>query len=280
MILSFHPCFTADKQIIFYSRRKINGNDISLINSAELIILPQACSEELYKLCEESGADVFPDYRTRFRYPGKTGQSFLIKEKGLDQPITFVWNSTEDFLKKFDESHNHEYPFILKADKAHEGEGIFVIKKKSELNSALHELEKKRNKFVSQEFILSHGNILRVVIMGDNYISYWKRPGDSQSEITSMKNGAVVDGEWRPELQKKGRAEAKKLSNRTGINLAALDFIFNIDEENPKALLLEINYYFGRRGLGGTINYYKMLHETLIKWMENHGYDSKKIELV
>ncbi|MFC1840371.1 RimK family alpha-L-glutamate ligase [Thermodesulfobacteriota bacterium] len=280
MILSFHPCFTADQQVIFYSRRKINEDDILLIQNAELIILSQACSEELYKLCEESGADIFPDYRTRFRYPGKTGQSILIEEAGIDHPVTYAWNSVKEFLSKFDESYYHEYPFILKADKTHEGEGIFLIKKKADLNSALDELEKKRDKFVSQEYISSHGNVLRVVIMGENYISYWKRPGDSGSEITSMKEGAVVDKEWKPELQEKGREAAKRLSDKTGINLAAVDFIFNIDGKDPKALMLEINYYFGRHGLGGTINYYKMLYHALIRWMEERGYDSKKIALV
>lgn len=280
MILSFHPCFTADRQVIFYSRRGINADDISLIRSAELIILPQACSEELYKLCEESGADIFPDYRTRFRYPGKTGQSVLIEETGLDQPGTFAWSSVKEFLEKFDESYQHEYPFILKADSAHEGEGVFLVREKADLNSAIDELGKKRDKFVSQEFIPSHGNVLRVVIMGDNYISYWKRPGESGSEITSMKKGAVVDREWRPDLQEKGRERAKELSVKTGINLAAVDFIFNINEKDPLALLLEINYYFGRRGLGGTINYYKMLYQTLADWMYKMGYDSRKIKLV
>jgi ribosomal protein S6--L-glutamate ligase len=116
--------------------------------------------------------------------------------------------------------------------------------------------------------------------MGDNFISYWKRPGNSGDEITSMKKGAVVDREWNPELQKKGVVAAKRLSHNTGINLAAVDFIFNIDEKDPGALILEINYYFGRQGLGGTINYYKMLYHELVNWMEKRDYDSQKIELV
>lgn len=280
MILSFHPCFTADKQIIFYSRRKINEDDISLIQSAELIILPQACSEELYKLCDKSSAVIFPDYRTRFLYPGKNGQSLLFKEAGLDQPTTFAWNSVTEFLNKFDESHYHEYPYFLKADREHEGEGIFLIKEKADLEYAMDELEKKGDKFVSQDFIESHGNVLRVVIMGDYYISYWKRPGVSGNEITSINKDAVIDSEWKPELQEKGRGQARELSVKTGINLAAVDFIFAIKEGDPKALLLEINYYFGRRGLGGTINYFKMLYQTLTDWMDKKGYDSGRVKLV
>lgn len=280
MILSFHPCITADRQVIFYSRRKINEDDISLIQNAELIILSQGCTEDLYKICEKSGADIFPDYRTRFRYPGKTGQRALFEESGIDQPVTYAWNSVKEFLNQLNESTLHEYSFMLKADRAHEGEGIFLVREKTDLNSALDKLEKIGDKFVSQEFINSHGNVLRVVIMGDNYISYWKRPGESGDEITSMRKGAVVDREWKPELQEKGREAAKRLSGKTGINLAAIDIIFNLGEKDPKALMLEVNYYFGRQGLGGTINYYEMLYQTLINWMEKHGYDSKKIELV
>jgi hypothetical protein len=39
MILSFHPCFVADAQIIL-GDRKLDSTDFSLINRAEAIVLP------------------------------------------------------------------------------------------------------------------------------------------------------------------------------------------------------------------------------------------------
>lgn len=281
MILSFHPCFTADRQVIFYSRRKIAKDDISLIKRADLIILPQSFSGELYELCLKSGADIFPDYHARFGYQGKTGQSLLISEAGVSQPETYIWQSTEEFLRSFDDSLHGGYPFLLKTDKGHEGDGIFIIRDKEDIPGALRGLKVRGNKFVSQEFIDTGGNILRVVVMADTYISYWKRAEETDyAGIISMKNGAFVDREWNPGYQEKGRAAAKIMCEKTGINLAAFDFVFDFKRDASEALLLEINYYFGRRGLGGSINYYKTLYNALVKWMDERGYDSGRVLLV
>ena len=92
MILSLHPCFVADHQIIQGSR-DLSSDELSLINNARVIILPQSCSEELYRLCSESGALLFPSYETRFEYQGKTGQSILFKKAGLPHPETMQWDS-------------------------------------------------------------------------------------------------------------------------------------------------------------------------------------------
>ena len=33
-------------------------------------------------------------------------------------------------------------------------------------------------------------------------------------------------------------------------------------------MLLEINYFFGRKGLGGSEAYYKILHEEIRTWLD------------
>jgi len=43
---------------------------------------------------------------------------------------------------------------------------------------------------------------------------------------------------------------------------------------------LEINYYFGRRGLGGTINYYRLLYKAVQDWLEEAGFDPESASLV
>ena len=68
-------------------------------------------------------------------------------------------------------------------------------------------------------------------------------------------------------------AEAKKLEADTGINLAAIDFIFDFSQPDPEPLFLEINYVFGRRGLGGSMNFYHLLSEALQQWLAEHGFD-------
>ena len=283
MILSFHPCITADHQIIL-GHRQPDSEDVSFISRAEMIILPQTCSEKLFSLCVDSKASLFPDYRVRFDYPGKVGQSILFKKEGLSHPGTLQWKSIEHFNRAMDKSLPHSYPFIFKEDRRHEAEGIHLIKNAEDIDTALKKMSKKDQygeaPFISQEFIYAGGNALRVVIIENSYISYWKRSGTADQEISTISNGARVDKKWRPGLQKKGIAMAEKLSGKTGVNLAAVDFIFRLDEPDPEPLVLDINYSFGRAGLGGTINYYNLLFNGLTEWMDKNGYDSTKVKLV
>jgi ribosomal protein S6--L-glutamate ligase len=248
-----------------------------------MIILPQTCPEKLFTMCTESNASLFPDYRARFDYPGKTGQNILFKKFDLPHPATFLWNSVNHFLQALNKGLPHEYPFLLKEDKSHESEGIHFIKEPDDIELSLKKIMKKSRfremPFISQEFIPAQGNTLRVVIMADSGISYWKR-GIPGHEIVSISNGAMVDKKWRPDLQEKGILMAERLKEKTGINLAAVDFIFNHHESDPEPVFLEINYYFGRTGLGGTINYYNLLFRTVTSWMDKNGFDSQKVNLV
>ena len=285
MILSFHPCITADHQIIL-GHRQPDSNDESYIARSEIIILPQTCPEKLFEMCAESKASVFPDYRARFDFPGKIGQHIMFKKNNLPQPITHIWNSVSHFISVCGTQIPHQFPFLLKEDRSHESEGIHIINNMHNVDVSLRKIEKKnifkseRAGFISQEFIPNGGNTLRVVIMENRYIPYWKRAVNPDKKLSSIKTGALVDKDWKPELQKKGIAMAQELSLKTGINLAAVDFIFPLDLADPEPLFLEINYYFGRKGLGGSINYYSLLFRAIVRWMEKNGFDSRKVKLV
>ena len=143
MILSFHPCFVADAQVIL-ADRKLSAEDRRLIRSADAIILPQSCSLPLYRACNKSEAHVFPDYELRFRYPGKVGQSLLFEKLKIPHPATKRWPSVKKFraLRKDQSALPHEMPFFLKADKSHEGEGVYFITDEDRLETVLGLLEK------------------------------------------------------------------------------------------------------------------------------------------
>ena len=273
----------ADHQIIL-GDREINSNDISLIEKSRVIILPQTCSNRLYRICKKSSAVLFPNYDARFRYPGKVGQSILFKEKDIPHPDTRIWRTVDEFRKNNRNTYPHTIPFLMKDDKSHEGDGIFLIKEEKGLEPVLQILSDKKkshpSSFLSQEFIMSNGNVLRVVILADRMLSYWKRNEDSGPAISSISKGAIIDKEWMPGLQKKGRALARKVSRRTEINLAAVDIVFPFNMPDSEPVCLEINYYFGRRGLGGSIKYYSMLYKGLIDWIDKIGFDAKSVKLV
>jgi len=85
MILSFHPCFDTDIQIIL-GDRALDSDDLEFIKKAEAIILPQACTQNLYEICAVSGASLFPRYEARTKYPGKVGQSLMFEDFQLRIP--------------------------------------------------------------------------------------------------------------------------------------------------------------------------------------------------
>jgi ribosomal protein S6--L-glutamate ligase len=285
MILSFHPCFDADSQIILGSR-PLNSNHLKLIRKAEAIILPQALQAEIYRACTESGALLFPNYEMRFRYPGKIGQSLMFRDFGFPHPETFRWNKLEDFKKKHlsTETFPHKKPFLIKDDRTHEAEGVYLVKDKHSLSEALLDLEVKKRSgssgFITQDYVSSNGNILRAVIIGKKIMTYWKRPNRQGQVITTISRGAVIDHHWRPDLQAKAEGQARSLSKKTRINVAAIDFVFDLSEKKPEPLFLEINYYFGRKGLGGTEKYYLLFYQAVQDWLKKAGLNLKSVRIV
>jgi ribosomal protein S6--L-glutamate ligase len=285
MILSFHPCFDADVQVILGARR-LDSSDLELMRNAEAIVLPQGCTEDLFHACSRSDALIFPNYEMRFKHPGKTGQSLLFKEFGLSHPVTLRWPTVDKFKKTCPDPEllPHNLPFLIKDDKSHEADGVYFVEGRSSLSEALDYLILRERSgmlgFVTQEFVPSGGNVLRVVIIGKRVITYWKRPNKTGQLITTISRDAIIDSEWKPDLQEKGKEQAHVLTEKTGINLAAVDFVFPFSVKNPEPLILEINYFFGRRGLGGTENYYRLLHQAVQDWLADAMLDPNSIRLV
>ncbi len=285
MLLSFHPCFDTDVQIILGDRR-LDSTIRKSIQQATAIILPQACTQDLYNICANSTAHMFPNYYARIKYPGKIGQSHMFRELDLPHPETFSWEMVGEFKNAHPDlkTLTPETPFLIKEDRRHEAEGVFLIENEKALNEALDNLAIRERSglkgFVTQEYIPCGGNVLRTVVIGKRIITYWKRPGKPGQEITTISTGAIIDHDWQPDFQEKGKVQALLLSHKTGINLAAIDFVFSLAAKDPKPLFLEINYYFGRRGLGGTENYYRLLYEAIQGWLEEVGLDPGSVSLI
>lgn len=285
MILSFHPCFMADTQVVL-GDGPLDRHDITHIRAADAIILPQTCTLELYQACINSSARLFPRYDARFDFPGKIGQSQLFGSMNLPHPKTRPWASVSQFKKVYHEKGvlPHRMPFLIKADGTHEAENIYLITGVECLDSALDNLmileRSEKSGFVTQDMIHAEGHVLRAVVIGQSIITYWKRPEKAGQLITTISQGGKVDKDWRPDLQKKGRELTRMLCDKTGINLAAIDFICSLAEPDPVPLFLEINYYFGRHGLGGSEEYYRLLFAAIQTFMSENGLDPEGVKLL
>ncbi|MBW1771231.1 MAG: hypothetical protein JRJ17_08820 [Deltaproteobacteria bacterium] len=109
------------------------------------------------------------------------------------------------------------------------------------------------------------------MVIGDQLFSYWRIQEDPSQFATSLKAGAVINHDTDPELQDAGRAAVKAFCSKTRINLAGFDFLFSEKEKVPVPLFLEINYFFGRRGLGGSLNYYELIDRAVEGWLGRLG---------
>jgi ribosomal protein S6--L-glutamate ligase len=285
MILSFNPVIDADVQIIL-GDRSLHDRERALIQKAKAIVLPQGCPGELYQFCSEAGAPHFPNYEMRFKYPGKTGQARLFDDFGFLHPETKCWGSVNDFKAAYSDSNSfpHALPFLVKSDKDHEAEGLFLVDAYKPLSKALTYLETQERAgfsgFVTQALVQADGHVLRAVVMGKNIISYWKKAVKPGQVITTISRGAIIDPHWRPEQQERGRLQAYQFSKKTGINLAAIDFICPPTGRDPQIFFLEINYYFGRRGLGGTVAYYRLFFKAVQAWLIDLGLNPNAVRLV
>ena len=118
-----------------------------------------------------------------------------------------------------------------------------------------------------QQYVSTQGRILRVVVIGRTLISYWRIQESADVFISNVVGGARIDSSLAPDLQRVAKKFVKGFCIKTGINLAGFDVIFRPSDDSLQPLMLEINYFFGRRGLGGSDAYYEMLKAEIQNWM-------------
>jgi ribosomal protein S6--L-glutamate ligase len=277
MVLSFHPNIVAHENILCAGRLP-NEEDKAAISRVQAVILPQGCSEALYRMSCAHCPSVFPDYDARFDFPGKLGQTRLFKKVGVAFPKTISFETVSAYYEHCGEEVEDNpmgFPCVFKSDWGGEGEGVSLITSPQEMAKAL-EIARSNEQggfkgFLLQSYVPSKGRSLRVAVIGDEFFSYWRIQQDPSQFVTSLKAGATIDHETAPGLQDTGRAAVKAFCSKTGINLAGFDLLFSEKEKVPVPLFLEINYFFGRRGLGGSLNYYELIDRAVEAWLSRLG---------
>ena len=102
-----------------------------------------------------------------------------------------------------------------------------------------------------------------MVVIGSQVSSYWRR---AQGFLHNVARGGEIDTESDQALQEAGREKVRQFCRRSGINLAAFDLVFPAGETEP--VFLEINYTFGRTGLGGSERFYTLLQNAVDQWLQ------------
>jgi ribosomal protein S6--L-glutamate ligase len=274
MILSFHPCFSGDRNILCAGREP-DADDAAAISSAAAVILPQGCTEKLYRLARSGCPNIFPDFAARYDYPGKLGQIKLFREKSVAHPHTIIYENVGILSEKtkgdFTTCPDLPFPFLLKFNWGGEGETVLFVPdahhfRNAAATAALYERSGNFG-FMLQEFIPCGSKSLRIVVIGTRRISYWRIHPHGAS-LVNLSRGAAIDHCAFPELKARGESAVDAFCRKTGINLAGFDLIFRSEEEAPVPLFLEINYFFGRRGLGGSAAFLDILAAEIRNWLK------------
>jgi ribosomal protein S6--L-glutamate ligase len=266
-VVSYHPCFSADQNRLCAGRAPAD-EDSAALAAADAVILPQGCSRSLYRLARRSCTHVFPNYDARFAYPGKTGQIRLFRKIGAPHPETRLFPDVTAFLSTVAQDPPMAFPFVFKFDWGGEGEGVYRFENYKMLLSRLKQARSMAPApCLAQEYISCGQKTLRVVMIGTQVFSYWKVVKEKGRFGGSLARGAVIDPSADLDRQAVGKAAVEDVCQKTGIDLAAFDLIFSENSKEPCPLFLEINYFFGRKGLGGSERFYGLLEQEIRAWL-------------
>jgi ribosomal protein S6--L-glutamate ligase len=277
MILSYHPCYEADTNIICAGRQP-DDEDLSAIRAADAVVLPQGCRESLYQMARQNCPHVFPNYDARFQYPGKVGQARLFQALDVPHPRTWVFDDIKHYQRCGEAVSDVGFPIVFKLDWGGGGDTVFLLRSPDDLARALAKAAAYERSgqpgFILQTFVLNSNRTLRVVVIGQTLIAYWRIQDNPAVFGTSVAKGARIDTDTDPNLRQKVRSLMLGFCQRSLVNLAGFDFIFDQHgrtKNDLQPLFLEINYFFGRTGLGGSACFYAMLQTEIDNWLMGLG---------
>ncbi len=274
MIASLHPCITKDINILC-AGRLLTSQEKKRLAKAQAVVVPQGVTAEVYKECRRLVPRVFPNYDLRFPLEGKVGDTLLFEYYQVPHPRTLIFKSRGDLFENYPDlemlpSLLSGYPLVLKANQGGEGAFVFLVNSKQELIEKLDLLPKgpiHPEGFVLQERIDHGGKDLRVVVLLDAFYAYWRVQPNPNVFLTNQSQGGLIDHGGDALLKERAIEAVRDFCERSGINLAGFDILFDQKANPAVPLFLEINYYFGRRGLGGSMRFYEMLEQAVDRWL-------------
>jgi ribosomal protein S6--L-glutamate ligase len=238
---------------------------VTLIRSARGVVMPRAASEGRYRRVAALARDWFPNFEPKFAYVGKTKQTILFRRLGVRHPRTFIYRSPAGLETAERSRLPLPYPFVLKGDRGGGGSSVYPVSCLKDLRSALGRLPAEEPLLV-QEWVHHGGMDLRVVVVGFQMVSYFRVGRGFYNNIC---RGGRVDRSLFPERQEAGMAAVAHFCSLTGIQVAGFDLMF--PDAGPP-VFVEINFHFGRKGLGGTPGFRRLFGEAVRAWQRGISY--------
>lgn len=239
---------------------------ISLVQGAQGVLMPKFFSPTRYRQILGLNPNHFPNLAPRFSFRGKANQCRLFRAYNVPHPQTQIFDSPHQALEQFvRKGLPRPLPFVLKGDTGAGGSAVFPIQNCAEYKSGLERLPS-REPVLVQEWINNQGKDLRVVKVGQVMFSYFRISDGSFHN--NVAQGGRIDHELAPEKQEQGKRLVHSVATRTRIDIAGFDVMFSKDHP---PLIIEINFLFGTKGLGGYKGYQYMLYEAINQWIKGLG---------
>ncbi len=261
--VSFRPEIRMEENLPPFIRIEDPGI-IDVLRAATGVLLPSYVSPWTYRSITQHAKHWFPRLEARFHFQGKTRQVHLFHAMGVRHPESLVFETPLDLETYLDE-HGPPwgYPMVLKGDLGGGGETVFPIHGREDVPVHLRNLPGDKPLLI-QKWVEHGGKDLRVVVYGDRAVSYF-RVGGGQF-YNNVCRGGKLDHEGWPELQRKGVSAVRAFCRRAGIDIAGFDLMFPDDGE---PVFVEVNFHFGRKGLGGLKEHRKHLQNAIQSWREH-----------
>jgi len=148
MILSFHPLYIGDQNIICAGRQP-GADDLAAIRAADAVVLPQGCYQSLYEMARANCAHVFPHYDARFEYPGKIGQIEMFRRYDIAHPASEIYHNLAAFERRHPERSlppNIGFPLVFKLDWGGEGETVYRVESGEDMDDILKKQRLMKNR--------------------------------------------------------------------------------------------------------------------------------------
>jgi len=243
----------------------LDAHAAALISGAAGVLMPKYGSPTRYRQVARMARSHFPRLGARYAYRGKAKQTSLFRALAIPHPRTVIYQTPGDAVTELkSKSSPIPLPFVLKGDSGGGGSAVFPIRSLEEFMERIIQLPRHEPVLI-QEWIENSGRDLRVVVMGRQVVSYFRVGGDAF--YNNVSKGARIDFDLLPKAQKEGRRQAWALAQRLGIDLAAFDIMF--PARGGALLIVEINFLFGRKGLGGLKGYERMFRRAIRDWMQD-----------
>ena len=196
MVVSFHPLFKADRNILCAGRDP-DPSDLCAIRKARAVILPQGCPQKLYLMARNNCPNIFPNYDARFQFPGKIGQIELFIEKSIAHPPTEIFHNSEEFRRLYPSPDGLNLPLVFKLNWGGEGDTVFLVQSFGELEDLVAHASRCESSgqggFLLQKYIPCGNRSLRVAVIGDSIKSYWRICENKTDFHASLSRGARIE---------------------------------------------------------------------------------------